>query len=61
MTIITALHIPLILFVPWTTKWVPAGAIAAIASVDLIVTLAILSVVQKFVEKPNAAERSVPS
>ena len=61
MTTIAALHIPLILFVPWTTKWVPAGAIAAIDSVDLIVILAILSVVQKFVEKPNTSERSVPN
>jgi hypothetical protein len=48
MAILAALHVPLILFVPWTTRWVPAIAIAAIDSADLIVMLAILSVVRKF-------------
>ena len=47
MAILAALHVPLILFVSWTTKWVPAIAIAAIDSVDLIVMLAILAVVGK--------------
>ncbi len=56
MTILAALHVPLILFVPWTTKWVPAIAIAAIDSADLIVMLAILSVVGKFMEGSNAHE-----
>jgi hypothetical protein len=56
MSVLAALHVPLILFVPWTTKWVPAIAIAAIGSADLIVMLAILSVVGKFVERPNTPE-----
>jgi len=30
MTVIAALHVPLILFVPWTTKWVPAIVIIPI-------------------------------
>src|SRR5437879_4463920 len=51
MTILAALHVPLILFVPWTTKWVPALAIAGIVSVDICVMLAILAVVGKFIEK----------
>jgi hypothetical protein len=42
--IIGALHIPLILFVPWTAKWVPAIAIAAMDSGDFILILTILSV-----------------
>jgi len=45
------------LFVPWTSKWVPALAIAAIDSADLIVMLAILSVVGKYMEGPKTAER----
>jgi hypothetical protein len=57
MAILAALHVPLILFVPWTTKWVPALAIAAIDSGDLIVMLAILAVVGRFMEGPKAAER----
>jgi len=57
MAVIAALHVPLVLFVPWTTRWVPALAIAAIDSADLIVILTILSVVGKLVEGPNAPER----
>jgi len=57
MAILAALHVPLILFVPWTTKWVPAIAIAAIDSADLIVMLTILSVVGKFMEGRQALER----
>jgi hypothetical protein len=57
MAFLAALHLPLILFVPWTTKWVPAIAIAAIDSADLIVMLAILSVVGKFAERPKPSER----
>ena len=56
MIVIAALHVALILFVPWTTKWVPALVIAGIDSVDLIAMLAILSVVAKFMEGPNAPE-----
>ena len=56
MAILAALHVPLILFVPWGTRWVPALAIAAIDSADLIVMLAILAVVGKFMEGSNAPE-----
>lgn len=56
MAVIAALHFPLILFVPWGARWVPALAIAAIDSADLIVMLAILAVVQKFMERSKAAE-----
>jgi hypothetical protein len=56
MALLAALHVPLILFVPWTTKWVPALAIAAIDSADFCVILAILSVVGKFMGGPEASE-----
>jgi hypothetical protein len=56
MTIIAALHVPLVLFVPWTTRWVPALAIAAIDSADFCMILAILSVVGKFTERPKTSE-----
>jgi hypothetical protein len=55
MTILAALHIPLILFVPWTTRWVPAFMIAVIDSADLVVMLAILAVVRRFVGDTNVA------
>jgi hypothetical protein len=57
MSVIAALHLPLILFIPWTTKWVPALAIAAIDSADFCLILAILSTVGKFIEGSETAER----
>lgn len=57
MAILAALHVPLILFVPWTARWVPAIAIAGVDSADLIVMLAILAIVGKFMEGPNTTER----
>jgi hypothetical protein len=57
MVILAALHVPLVLFVPWTSKWVPAIAIAAIDSGDLIVMLAILAVVWKLMGEPKTTER----
>jgi hypothetical protein len=59
MTILAALHVPLILFVPWTSTWVPAIAIAVIDSADLIMILAILSVVGRFMDRPKTAETGV--
>ena len=57
MTVIAALHVPLILFVPWTTKWVPAIVITPIGIADLYVMLAIVSLVGKFMEGPKTSER----
>lgn len=53
MAVFAALHVLLIFSVPWTIKWVPALAIAAIGSADLIAMVAILSVVEKFMQKPE--------
>lgn len=58
MTVIAALHVPLILFVPWTTKWVPAIVIAPFLAVDLYAILVILSVIEKFVARKVPGERS---
>src|SRR4051812_27962375 len=35
MAFLTALHIPLILFIPWTAKWIPALVLIPIGIVDL--------------------------
>jgi chromate transport protein ChrA len=48
MTGIVALHVLLILVVPWTTKWVPA---------IVVIPIGILSVVGKFMEAPKTSER----
>ena len=57
MIIMASLHVPLILFVHWTTRWVPAFVIAPIAMADLYVMLAILSFVGNFMKGPKASER----
>lgn len=57
MAVIAALHVPLILFVPWGTKWVPALAIAVIDSADFCLILWILAVVGKFTNEPKGTER----
>ena len=51
-----ALHVPLILFVPWTTRWVPALAIIPIGIADLFIMLWVLSVVGKLMERPKSSE-----
>jgi hypothetical protein len=56
MTVIVALHVALILSVPWTTKWVPAIVIIPFGIADLYVMLWILSVVGKFLARPKTSE-----
>jgi hypothetical protein len=56
MIILAALHVPLILFVPWKTKWIPAFVIIPIGIADLYLMLWVLSVVGKFMgeeQKPT--------
>jgi hypothetical protein len=56
MAAIAALHVPLILFVPWGTKWVPALAIAVIDSADFCLVLWVLAVVGKFIGRQKGSE-----
>jgi hypothetical protein len=56
MTVIAALHVPLILFVPWTTKWVPGWAVAGFATVDFCLILWILLVVERLMGGPETSE-----
>ena len=53
MTILAALHLPMIVFIPWTTKWIPAVLIAPVGMADLYAMLWILSVVGNFMERPK--------
>ena len=50
MAALTALHVPLFMFVPWTGKWIPALAMAGWATVDLIVMLAVLDLLARFMK-----------
>ena len=55
--ILAVLHLPLILFIPWTTKWIPAVLIAPIGIADLYAMLWAISVVGKFMGEQENAER----
>jgi len=57
MAAIAALHVPLILYVPWGTRWFPALAIAGIDSLDLLLILWILAAVGTLLGDPNSAGR----
>jgi hypothetical protein len=57
MTAIAGLHIPLILFVPWTTNWVPAFVIVPFAAADLYAILTVLSRVGKYVARSESSQR----
>lgn len=56
MIVLAALHIPLVLLVPWTTRWVPAFVIIPIGMADLYLMLWVLSVVGKAMAEPQASE-----
>jgi hypothetical protein len=56
MIFLATLHLPLILFIPWTTKWIPAVVITPFGIADWYVMLWVLSVVGKFMERPKASE-----
>lgn len=50
MAVMAALHVPLVLFVPWTTKWIPAIVFAVVDSLDFCLMLWVLAVVRLFVD-----------
>jgi hypothetical protein len=50
---VAALHVPLILYIPWTTKWVPAPAILPICIADLLAILGIVSLVERLFGKKD--------
>ncbi len=57
MASLAALHLPLILFIPWTTKWIPVLVIIPIGIADLYAMLWVVSAVGKFIEGSKTAER----
>ena len=51
MVALAAAHVPLILLVPWTSKWVPAVVMIPIAVGDLYAMLAVLSIIGQLEDK----------
>lgn len=57
MAVIAVLHILWVLFVPWTTKWIPVFVYTGLATVDLVLILWILLLVEKFAGTQKTDER----
>jgi hypothetical protein len=56
MVVLAALHVPVVLLVPWTTKWVPAFAIIPIGVADLYIMLWVLSFVGNLVKRSTISK-----
>jgi hypothetical protein len=52
MLFVLLMHVPLIVFVPWTSRWLPAQGLTAIAVADMAVILGCLHLVEKW-KSPN--------
>lgn len=59
MFFLAAIHVPLILFIPWTDKWIPAFVIIPVGIADSYAMLRVVAVVGKLLEgqKPKAGSR----
>jgi len=53
MTAIAALHIPLILLVPWTSRWIPALMVIPFGIMDLFAMLALIALVGRLLNKKS--------
>lgn len=53
MTILAGLHLLAILYIPWGDRWVPALAIAAIDSADLVFIFAALDGIARVMGTPE--------
>jgi hypothetical protein len=56
MAVIAVLHVLWVLFVPWTAKWIPVFVYTGLATVDFVLILWILLVVEKLVGRPKTQE-----
>ena len=54
MCVLSALHLPLVLLIPWTGKWIPAVVIAPFGVLDLHVMMWSVAVVGKYCEGLNS-------
>jgi len=56
MTFLAVLHVPLILFIPWSTKWIPAVMIAPFGLADLYAMLWVLAFVGRLMQVQKASQ-----
>jgi hypothetical protein len=52
---IVVLHVPLILFVPWTAKWIPSFLILPFCVIDGIAILAVIQAVEERMTRTRIA------
>jgi hypothetical protein len=60
VTLLAALHVPLLLFVPWGTQWIPGPIAAVVGIVDLIVMLTVLDVVARLAKPARVSVNCAP-
>ena len=58
MVVIAAVHVLVILSVPWREGWVPAPLLIVLCIADAAIILGIISVVQKLVDGTNRTKSS---
>jgi hypothetical protein len=56
IAVLVAVHAPLIVLLPWTSKWVPAASIYPLAVLDGIVILMVVQFVEKRMAPSQPAE-----
>jgi predicted permease len=54
-----AVHVPLIMYVPWTDRWIPAVAILPIGVADLLLILGSFSLVEKLTRRSSDSDARV--
>jgi len=54
MALLAAIHVPVVLFLPWTTKWIPAFASAPLGMADLYGILLIIGALDHRVDRRTA-------
>jgi hypothetical protein len=56
---IVLLHVPLILFVPWTSKWIPSVLIFPFVLMDAFVILVLIHQVEKCMKPGNHSKMTI--
>jgi len=54
MILVVALHVPIILYVPWRAGWIPAPVTIAVCMVDLVIVVRTLKHIGRLVDGRNS-------
>ncbi|MGA9885192.1 MAG: hypothetical protein WBQ34_15870 [Candidatus Acidiferrales bacterium] len=54
MILVVALHVPVILYVPWRAGWIPAPVTIAVCMVDLLIVVRVLKLIGRFVDRTKS-------